>query len=107
MESDPDGPYSTDHEWEMEQPAVLSDEWMSGPSAPDDNLEMLSCRCLRQCKVPHCVCLKTGLRCTYMCKLQTCSNQSTGDDALEYFGDVDELDGEVYDKDVEGDMERD
>lgn len=104
LENDPDIPYPIDHGWVIDEPSTLSVEWMSGPTAPDDILEMLSCKCSRQCRLPDCVCLKNGLRCTYMCKLQTCLNQATTDDVPEYFDGEEELDSEM-DNEVEEEME--
>ena len=33
----------------MDAPGVLSVDWMSGPVAPENLLEMLSCKCTRRC----------------------------------------------------------
>jgi hypothetical protein len=41
----------------------------------DAVLQMLSCKCKHCCKLPECTSLSNGLKCTDMCKLQTCSNQ--------------------------------
>ena len=41
---------------------------------------MLSCKCVRACKLPDCVCPVHQLKCTYMCKLQTCTNQREEDE---------------------------
>ena len=34
-----------------------------------------ACKCFKTCKLPDCSCLTNNLKCTEMCKLQTCTNQ--------------------------------
>ena len=99
LEPDPEIPYPIDHGWVMDAPGVLSVDWLNGPVAPDDVMEMLSCKCKRQCSSPDCVCIKNGLKCTYMCSLQTCGNIAAPDDIPEYFDEVDDLDGNVSEED--------
>ena len=41
---------------------------------------MIACTCLRSCKIDECVCLKNNLKCTHLCKLQTCTNQASIDE---------------------------
>lgn len=55
-------------------------EWMRGSPAPEAVLQMLSCKCVRACKLSDCVCLVNQLKCTYMCKLKTCTNQREEDE---------------------------
>lgn len=66
-------------------------EWMCGPPAPDAILAMPSCKCISSCKLPDRTCLTNGLKCTDMCKLQTCTNQKTEDEG-EMEVDVDDSD---------------
>ena len=101
LEQEPNIPYPIDHGWVMDAPGILSVDWMHGPLAPEDVLEMLSSKCTRQCTPPDCICMKKGLKCTYMCKLQTCVNMAAAGDIPEYFDSVEELDGEMSDGDEE------
>ena len=101
LEPDPEIPYPIDHGWVIDAPDVLSVDWLNGPVAPDDVMEMLSCKCKRQCSSPDCVCIKNGLKCTYMCSLQTCGNIAAPDDIPEYFDEVDDLDCDVSEGDEE------
>lgn len=41
-------------------------DWMEGRPAPEAVLELLACRYARSCKLPNCVCLTNGLKCTDM-----------------------------------------
>ena len=68
---------------------------MHGSPAPDAVLQLLSCKCLRVCKLPQCTCLRNGLKCTEICKLQTCNNQA----------DKEEAAVEVTDSDADADDE--
>ncbi|KAG0721366.1 hypothetical protein GWK47_046629 [Chionoecetes opilio] len=38
--------------------------------------QLLSCKCVRSCELPKCTCLSNGLKCTDMCRLQTCQNKA-------------------------------
>ena len=100
-QEDPEIPYPIDHGWVIDAPDVLSVDWLNGPVAPDDVMEMLSCKCKRQCSSPDCVCIKNGLKCTYMCSLQTCGNIAAPDDIPEYFDEVDDLNCDVSEGDEE------
>lgn len=66
--------------WTSDEEDNLVIEWMRCSPVPSSVLELLSCNCARSCKLPNCNCLSNGLKCTYMCKLQTCDNQSTESD---------------------------
>ena len=37
-------------------------------------MELITCNCPKQCLKESCSCLQNGMRCTYLCKLQTCKN---------------------------------
>jgi len=69
------------------------DAWLP---APDAVLQLLSCRCVRSCKLPVCTCVSNGLKCTDMCRLQTRSNQATEEEPQAELtdSDVDEDDDE-------------
>ena len=54
-------------------------DWMSGQPAPQALLDLLACNCSRSCKLPSCVCIPNGLKCTDMCKVATCDNQPLSD----------------------------
>jgi hypothetical protein len=66
--------------WTTDGDGKLNIEWMRGSPAPDTVLKLLSCKCARSCKLPDCTCLKNGLKCTDMGKLQTCNNQPLEDE---------------------------
>ena len=46
-----------------------------GSPAPEAVLQLLLCKRSRRCKLPECQCMSNGLKCTKLCKLQTCDNQ--------------------------------
>ena len=63
--------------WTIDEEGKLTVEWMRGSPAPDAVLQLLTCKCVRSCKLPECTCLTNGLKCTDMCKLQICNNQAS------------------------------
>ena len=69
--------------WTTDGNGNLVKEWMQGSPAPDAVLQVISCKCVRACKLPDCTCLVNQLKCTSMCKLQTCTNQRIDNDADE------------------------
>ena len=93
LENDPSEPNPVDHGWTTTNDGKLSIDWMHGPPAPEAVLELLSCVCVRSCKLPDCLCLSNGLKCTTMCKLQTCTNQQTEEESITELTDS-ESDGE-------------
>ena len=56
---------------------------MSVQPAPDAVLELLACTCPKQCTTEECACLKNGLKCTDMFKLETCDNLPPSDDSVD------------------------
>ena len=80
--------------WKTDGEGHLAIEWMRTPPAPDAVLELLSCKCLRSCKLLRCTCLANGLACTNICKLQACSNQKKEEQFAFELGDSDDGDGE-------------
>ena len=69
-----------EHGWAKNDDGQLTVEWMRGYPAPDAVLQLLSCKCSRGCKLSECQCMSNGLKCTNMCKLQTCANQPQDED---------------------------
>ena len=51
-------------------------DWMDGTPAPQAVLDLLTCRCSKKCVLPSCQCMINGLKCTDMCRLPNCENQS-------------------------------
>ena len=95
LQRNPDVPEPSCHGWVRTAAGSLNLDWMHGQAAPDTVLELLACQCKRECLQEQCPCLNNGLKCTYMCRLQTCRNQKEGEDdeVLEYdsgCSDVDE-----------------
>ena len=60
-------------------------DWMDSKPAPDAVLELLPYRCSRSCKLPNCVCLVNGLKCTDMCNLKECNNQVQVDEEVDSY----------------------
>ena len=80
LESEPNIPDHKEHGWTTDDDGALTIQWMQGSPAPEAVLQMLSCKCMRTCKLPDCTCMANQLKCTDMCKLQTCTNQRTDND---------------------------
>lgn len=78
--ADPNTPVPVRHGWKMEEGHLVID-WMDGSPAPEAVLDLLSCKCSRVCKLPSCVCLLNGLKCTDMCRLRECTNQPSMEDS--------------------------
>ena len=76
---------------QVEEREELQFDWMDGKPAPDAVLELLACRCTRSCKLPSCVCLATGLKCTDICTLKECQNQ-VGDEEIDLYNSEDDTD---------------
>ena len=85
--------------WTIDEDGKLSVDWMRGSPAPDAVLQMLSCKCVRSCKLPDCTCLSNGLKCTDMCRLHTCTNQAREEDSEVTL--IDCSDDDDYDDDEE------
>lgn len=60
----------------------LAVNWMRGSPAPDAVIQLLSCKCVRSCKLPQCTCLSNGLKCTDMCRLKTCQNKACDEELV-------------------------
>ncbi|KAJ8389301.1 hypothetical protein AAFF_G00121660 [Aldrovandia affinis] len=64
-----------EHGWARNDDGQLTVEWMRGSPASEAVLQLLSCNCSHRCKLLECQCMSSGLKCTNLCKLQTCDNQ--------------------------------
>lgn len=71
---------------------MLMLDWKRGPPAPLAVLELMACKCVRICKLPDCSCLANRLKCTEMCKLQTCTNQREEEEDVEVNVTLDDYD---------------
>lgn len=71
----PQIPSPFDHGWKLEDDQLQID-WMTSEPAPKAVLELLSCQCRKKCELPQCTCLKNGLNCTDLCRLQECENRN-------------------------------
>jgi len=80
LQSHPSVPDPKDYGWTTDPDGKLVIQWMRGSPAPEAVLQLLSCQCVRSCKLPHCTCLSNGLKCTDMCRPQTCNNQPSEHD---------------------------
>lgn len=78
LEADPEVPSPDNHGWVVND-GQLSIKWMTGSPAPDVVLQLMSCKCKKECKTPKCSCIANSLRCTPACVLETCSNMSIED----------------------------
>ena len=79
LESNPAVPSPVGMGWKMEEAnhgEELQFDWMEGRPAPEAVLDLLACRCTRSCKLLNCICLLNGLKCTDMCTLKDCNNES-------------------------------
>ena len=98
LQRNPEVPKPTCHGWVRTEVGSLKIDWMHGHAAPDAVLELLACQCKRECLQERCPCLVNGLKCTYMCRLQTCGNRKEDDsyDAPEYESECSDLDEAEY-----------
>ncbi|KAG1692625.1 hypothetical protein GQR58_007262 [Nymphon striatum] len=67
-------------------------DWMEGKPAPEIVLELLVCTCSRLCEIETCMCMKNSLKCTDLCKLQTCTNQTIRTDNTARLNTAQEMD---------------
>ena len=65
--------------------------WFTGAPAPEDVLEIMSCKCSRYCE-EDCPCVMNILCCIPACKLQGCTNMEDDEDRS---NDTDDSDGET------------
>ena len=62
------------HRW-VQEDNKLPVKWISSEPAPAAFFEFLPRSCARSCKLPTCMCLTNGLKCTDMCQLRDCNNR--------------------------------
>jgi hypothetical protein len=68
---------------------------MDGQPAPEAVLDLLACHCPKKCVKPKCECMANGLKCTDMCRLPDCDNQTSISDNQESADeDEDELEND-------------
>ena len=89
LQTQPSVPSPKHHGWTTNDEGQLDIQWMRGSPAPDAVLQLLSCKCVRSCKLPECTCLNNGLKCTNLCKLQTCANQCSEEEPPAHLTDSD------------------
>ncbi|KAG0718239.1 hypothetical protein GWK47_052826 [Chionoecetes opilio] len=76
LQSQPFVANPTDCGWMTDEDGKLAVNWMRG--SPHKMLLCSYCprKCVRSCELPKCTCLSKGLKCTDMCRLQTCQNKA-------------------------------
>ena len=67
-------------------------------------MELIAGNCTKQCLMESCSCLQNGMRCTYLCKLQTCRNIQEQEEEEEEHGEV-EFEGSSDDDDDDDDVD--
>ncbi|KAJ8414129.1 hypothetical protein AAFF_G00067270 [Aldrovandia affinis] len=97
LQQHPHVPSKVEHGWARNDDGQLTVEWMRGSPAPEAVLQLLSCNCSRRCKLPECQCMSSGLKCTNLCKLQTCDNQPQEEDLGMMITEADLTDSETKD----------
>ena len=74
--------------------------WVMSPPSHDALLELLACKCARNCKLTKCTGMANRLACTSMrCKLHSSNNQKQQedeDDIVELGDSDDDIYGQVY-----------
>jgi len=96
LDRNPDIPSPVGHGWRVDDGQLVID-WGDAPPAPEAVMELIACNCPRQCLEESCSCLQNRMRCTYLCKLQTCSNMQEEEEEEEH-GNV-EFEGSSDDDD--------
>ena len=61
------------HGWSEDENSI-DIVWNECSPSPNEVLYLLSCGCLKKCKVGTCSCLDRGLQCTDDCHIQECEN---------------------------------
>ena len=80
--------------WGIDQNGKVFVKWMNLSPAPDSVLEFVNCKCTKGCESNRCSCLKSGMKCTDVCKCTNCNNckESSSNDS-------DDSDEDIYDFD--------
>ncbi|KAJ8405151.1 hypothetical protein AAFF_G00321420 [Aldrovandia affinis] len=97
LQQQPHVPSPVKHGWARNDDGQLTVEWMRGSPAPEAVLQLLSCNCSHRCKLPECQCMSSGLKCTNLCKLQTCDNHPQEQDHGMMITEADLTDSETED----------
>lgn len=84
---------------QVEEREELQFDWMDGKPAPDAVLELLACHCTRSRKLPSCVCLAGGLKCTDICTLKECQYQAEGEEAIDLYNSDSDTENSDYTND--------
>ena len=77
--------------WNLDPESNLAIEWMTGMPAPQAVLDLLSCDCRRSCQAATCTCIRNGLKCTKMCRLENCENAPNDTDSCIGVGDIEDI----------------
>jgi hypothetical protein len=83
LENDPRTPTPIGRGWKLVEEdgrKQLAIDWMDGLPAPQAVIDLLSCNCTKICKLPKCICLANGMKCTDMCSITACNNQAAVDE---------------------------
>ena len=88
----PDIPEPNGYGWVKRADGGLDLDWVRGEVAPGAILELLACQCKRTCVPGKCPCLDNSLKCTHMCRFQTCDNQKVEDETFENDSDLSDVD---------------
>ena len=83
LQATPKLPSPHGHGWVVKDGASGSDiniEWTTQLPAPEQLLELISCRCKRGCQSRQCSCLANGLLCTDACQCSDCTNSKDADE---------------------------
>ena len=60
--------------WGVDQHGKVFVKWINLPPAPDSILKFVNCKCTKGCESNRCSCLKSGMKCTDVCKCTNCKN---------------------------------
>ena len=82
--------------WKKEDDKLVID-WGDALPAPEAVMELMACNCSKVCSEDSCACLQNKMKCTYLCKLTTCSNQTIDDEAEDDEIEMDEDDDSFSD----------
>ena len=95
LETEPEVPSAEGHGWIIDDGQLVV-QWMQGPPAPDVVMELMACKCSKQCKAPGCQCIANGLKCSPACRNQWCDNMQQ-DDEDDMLDDDDDYESGVSD----------
>ena len=67
-------PDIAEHGWIVDEEGKVSIDWMDLPPAPNGILENVQCACKTGCISNRCSCRRANLKCTSLCRCNSCSN---------------------------------